>query len=398
MLSERTIEIVKSTAPVLAKYGEDITKRFYEMMFDAHPELLNIFNQTNQKTGRQQTALANTVYAAAVYIDQLDQIIPVVKQIGHKHRSIGVKAEHYPIVGQYLLLAIKDVLQEAATDDIIHAWGEAYGVIANAFIQVEHEMYEEAETKEGGWRDYESFSVVRKVKESEVITSFYLKRTDGSPVSSFLPGQYVSVRVQIPESEHTHIRQYSLSDSSNGEYYRITVKREADNQKPEGTVSNYLHDHVQEGDCLELSAPAGEFVLNMESEKPLVFISGGVGITPLISMVKTAAAKQPNRNITFIHAARNGQHHALREEVEAVGVSTFVCYEQPTQEDMALQRFDKEGYITAEWLQDIISDKDADYYMCGPVPFMKAIHHSLKAIGVNEEAIHYEFFGPNMKL
>jgi nitric oxide dioxygenase len=398
MLSEKTIAIVKSTAPVLEKYGQDITKRFYEMMFEAHPELLNIFNQTNQKTGRQQTALANTVYAAAVYIDQLDKIIPVVKQIGHKHRSIGVKAEHYPIVGQYLLLAIKDVLKEAATDDIIDAWGEAYGVIADAFIQVEHDMYQAAETKEGGWKDYKTFSVVRKVQESDVIASFYLKPVDGSQISGFLPGQYISVRVNIPGCEYTHIRQYSLSDSSNDKYYRITVKREADDQKPEGAVSNYLHDHVAEGDSIEISAPAGEFVLNMESGKPLVFISGGVGITPLMSMLKTAAEKQPGRKITFIHAARNGQHHAFREETAALGADTFICYEQPAEEDRALQRFNKEGYVTAEWLQDIIPDKDADYYMCGPVPFMKSIYRSLKEIGIDEEAVHYEFFGPNMKL
>lgn len=398
MLSEKTIEIVKSTAPVLEKYGQDITKRFYEMMFEAHPELLNIFNQTNQKTGRQQTALANTVYAAAVYIDQLDKIIPVVKQIAHKHRSIGIKAEHYPIVGNHLLLAIKDVLKEAATDDIINAWAEAYGVIADAFIQVERDMYVAAENKEGGWKDYKSFSVVRKVKESDVITSFYLQPQDGAAVSSFMPGQYISVRVSIPGKEYTHIRQYSLSDAPNREYYRITVKREADDQKPEGTVSNYLHDYVNEGDSIEVSAPAGEFVLDMENEKPLVLISGGVGITPLMSMLKTAAEKQPNREITFIHAARNGRYHALREEAAAVSANIFVCYENPAEEDRTLQNFDKEGYITAEWLQEVIADKDADYYMCGPVSFMKAIYKALKEIGVKEEAIHYEFFGPNMKL
>jgi nitric oxide dioxygenase len=398
MLSAKTIEIVKSTVPVLEKYGQDITKRFYELMFKAHPELLNIFNHTNQKIGRQQTALANAVYAAAVYIDQLDKIIPVVKQIGHKHRSIGIKPEHYPIVGEYLLLAIKDVLKDAATDEIIHAWAEAYGIIADAFISVEQEMYEEAESKEGGWRDFKEFYVANKIKESEVITSFYLKPKDGSKVSSFLPGQYVSVRVNIPGKEYTHIRQYSLSDAPNGEYYRITVKREADEQKPEGVVSNYLHDYVKEGDTIEISAPAGEFVLNMENEKPLVLISGGVGITPLMSMLKVAAKEQPDRDITFIHAARSGRYHALREEASSLGAKVLVCYEKPTEEDIAAQNFDKEGYITAEWLQKVIENKDADYYMCGPVSFMKAIYQALQEIGVKEEAIHYEFFGPNMKL
>src|SRR5690625_5528012 len=107
-LDARTIEIVKSTVPVLEEHGEKITTRFYELMFNNHPELLNIFNHANQKQGRQQQALANAVYAAAANIDNLEAILPVVKQVGEKHRSLGVKKEHYPIVGKHLLLAIKD--------------------------------------------------------------------------------------------------------------------------------------------------------------------------------------------------------------------------------------------------------------------------------------------------
>ncbi|NQD67191.1 nitric oxide dioxygenase, partial [Bacillus haikouensis] len=134
MLSQKTIDIVKSTAPVLEVKGTEITSVFYKNLFAAHPELLNIFNHVNQKKGRQQTALANTVYAAAQHIDQLEALLPAVKQIAHKHRSLGVKPEHYPIVGEHLLGAIKEVLGDAATDEIIQAWADAYGVIAGVFI------------------------------------------------------------------------------------------------------------------------------------------------------------------------------------------------------------------------------------------------------------------------
>ncbi|EIJ78758.1 nitric oxide dioxygenase [Bacillus methanolicus PB1] len=398
MLSAKTIEIIKSTVPVLEKHGEEITKRFYATMLKAHPELLNIFNHTNQKIGRQQSALANAVYAFAVYIDQIEKIMPDVKLIAHKHRSLGIKPEHYPIVGKYLILAIKDVLKDAATDEIIQAWTEAYGVLADTFISIEKEMYEEVESKEGGWRDFKEFYVANKIKESDVITSFYLKPKDSSKVASFMPGQYISVRVKIPSSEYTQIRQYSLSDAPNGEYYRISVKREAEEHKPKGVVSNYLHNFVNEGDTIEVSVPAGDFVLNMESKKPLVLISGGVGITPLISMLKVASKEQPERDITFIHAARNGQYHALREEASSLGAKVLFCYSEPTEEDKLAQNFDKEGYITSEWLKEVIENKDADYYMCGPVPFMKAIYQALVDIGVKKEAIHYEFFGPSMKL
>lgn len=165
MLSEKNIEIIKSTVPVLEKYGKDITARFYQLLFNNHPELLNIFNHMNQRQGKQQTALANAVYAAAANIDNLAAIIPVVKQIGQKHRALGVLPEHYPIVGENLLVAIKDVLGDAATDEIINAWAEAYGVIADAFIGIEQEMYREAKEQYGGWEGFRNFIVEKKSKK-----------------------------------------------------------------------------------------------------------------------------------------------------------------------------------------------------------------------------------------
>jgi nitric oxide dioxygenase len=400
LLSEKTIEIIKSTVPVLEQYGEQITKHFYKTMLSNHPELLNIFNHANQKQGRQQKALAASVYAAAKHIDQLETILPVVKQIAHKHRSLGVKKEHYPIVGKHLLLAIKDVLGDAATDEIIEAWKEAYEVIANVFIQVEEQMYNEAETKPGGWKDFRKFVVQKKVKESDVITSFYLVPEDGNAIAEFIPGQYVSVKVKIPGEQYTHIRQYSMSDAPGKEYYRISVKREAaTEQKPAGIVSNYLHDHIQEGDILELSVPAGDFTLNMTDDIPVVLISGGVGITPMLSMLNTLAERQPKRKVTFIHAAINGNVHAFHEHVsqlakENENISYYVCYQSPSEEDRQKQHFAKEGFIDLEWIQSVVQYKDADFYFCGPIPFMKAVYHALKEWGVPEERIHYEFFGP----
>ncbi len=218
MLDEKTIEIIKSTVPVLEEHGEEITGRFYDLLFQHHPELLNIFNQTNQKKKTQRTALSNAVIAAAANIDRLENIVPVVKQISHKHRSIGVKPEHYPIVGKYLLIAIKDVLKDGAAPEVIQAWEKAYGVIADAFIGIEKDMYEQAETQKGGWKDYKAFKIDKKVKESKEITSFYLKPEDGQVLPEFKAGQYISVKVYIPDTGYTHIRQYSLSDVSGKDY------------------------------------------------------------------------------------------------------------------------------------------------------------------------------------
>ncbi|MBG9775891.1 NO-inducible flavohemoprotein [Brevibacillus laterosporus] len=400
MLSEKTIKIIKSTVPVLEKHGIDITKRFYQLLFTKHPELLNIFNHANQKQGRQQTALANAVYAAAQYIDKLETIIPVVKQIGHKHRSLGIKAEHYPIVGENLLAAIKDVLGDLATDEILQAWAEAYGVIADAFIGVEAEFYKQAEQQQGGWEGFRAFKVDRKVKESDVIISFYLVPQDGEAIALFEPGQYVSVKVDIPGEENTHIRQYSLSDAPGKPYYRISVKREDGKQdQPAGKVSVYLHEQVEQGDVLLLSAPAGDFVLDQKDDRPVVLISGGVGLTPLVSMLNTLVETNPNRQVTFIHAAQNGQVHAMREHVEELArqhsqLSVHWCYDNPTDLDRATKAFHKEGYVDLSTLEQMVPSKDASFYFCGPTPFMKALNQTLKEYKIAEEDIHFEFFGP----
>ncbi|MEC0227087.1 NO-inducible flavohemoprotein [Paenibacillus alba] len=400
MLSQRTIEVIKSTVPVLEIHGTAITTRFYNMLFTAHPELLDIFNHANQKQGKQQAALANAVYAAALHIDRLEMILPVVKQIAHKHRSLGVQAEHYPIVGQHLLAAIKDVLGDAASEEILQAWGEAYGVIADAFIGIEADMYEQAKTQAGGWAGFKPFRIIQKVKESDVITSFYMTPLDGGALAAFEPGQYISVNVHIPGEEHAQIRQYSLSDASDKPYYRISVKREdAIVDRPAGKVSVYLHEQKEVGDILSISAPAGDFTLDQRDSRPVVLISGGVGLTPMVSMLNTLAIAKPARQVTFIHAAHNGRLHALKQQVETVAqqnsnLSFHWCYEKPTEQDLTEPAFHKQGYIDLNWLQTVVPVKEASYYFCGPVPFMKAIHDALLEWGIPAEDLHYEFFGP----
>lgn len=359
-------------------------------MFAAHPELLNIFNHTNQAQGRQQAALANTVYAAAVHIDNLENILPAVVQIAHKHVSLGVKAEHYPIVGEHLLKAIKEVLGEAATDDILGAWAEAYGVIADAFISVEANMYKESREQDNGWNFFKSFIVAGKVKESDTITSFYLKPADGSNVPEYKPGQYISIRVSIPGEKYMMIRQYSLSQAPRPDEFRISVKREAD-KDPNGVVSLYLHEQIQEGNTVEVSAPAGEFVLDTAKTTPVAFLSGGVGITPMMGMLETVSTITPDRPTVFLHAARNEALAAFQVEVEKHAANMS---------NMKYKTFfsDKpDRYISRKVLEEFV-DTAGDVYVCGPVPFMESIIRELHEIGVKNEQIHHEFFGPAMQL
>ncbi|CAM2814119.1 NO-inducible flavohemoprotein [Paenibacillus sediminis] len=399
MLDSKTIEIVKSTVPVLQTHGVAITNAFYQNLFTNHPELLNIFNHANQRQGKQPTALANAVLAAAANIDRLEEIIPVVVQIGNKHRALNVLPEHYPIVGETLLGAIKEVLGDAATDDIIDAWAKAYGVIADAFIGVEAKMYDEAANQPGGWSGFRRFVVDRKERESDVITSFYLVPEDGAPIASYEPGQYITVRVKPEGQEYEHIRHYTLSSAPGQPYYRITVKREdATDHKPAGIVSTYLHNAAHVGSIIELSAPAGVFTLDQSKETPLVLLSGGVGLTPMVSMLETVLNNHPSRKVSYVHAAINGNVHAMKDYIASLEnahpqMKSYVCYESPAPGDTC----DKTGYIDLPWLQQIV-DKNSDFYLCGPIPFMRAMYQALRSWDVPADSIHYEVFGPAASL
>lgn len=389
MLSQETRTIIKATAPVLAEHGTAITTEFYRSLFVAHPELLNVFNHANQAQGRQQTALANTVYAAAVHIDNLEAILPSVVQIAHKHVSLGIVPEQYPIVGEYLLKAIKTVLGDAATDEILSAWAQAYGVIAEVFISVEKNMYAKAESQKGGWKLFKEFKVVDKVKESDLITSFYLQPADGTKVPKFQPGQYISVRIKIPDEEYLMIRQYSLSKVGDDSTFRISVKRESD-LDPNGKVSLYLHQQLEIGGTVEVTPPAGEFVLDESRQTPVVFLAGGVGITPLMSMTERLLQTSSNRPIQFLHAARSEKDAAFKETLTNLAKDnadlTYTSY---------FSDIDNQ-FITREELAAL--PQNADVYVCGPVGFMESMIAHLLQLGYSQEQIHFEFFGPAMSL
>lgn len=388
MLSAEHRAIVKATVPLLESGGEALTTHFYKIMLSEHPEVRPLFNQANQASGAQPRALANGVLMYARHIDQLDQLGGLVAQIINKHVSLNILPEHYPIVGGCLLRAIREVLgAEIATDAVIDAWAAAYQQLADLLIGLEEQIYAQREAAPGGWRGTRPFRVARKVRESDEITSFYLHPADNGELLEFQPGQYIGVRLVIDGEEVR--RNYSLSAAPNGREYRISVKRE-----PNGKVSNYLHAQVNENDIVELFAPAGEFTL-AHSDKPLVLISGGVGITPAMAMLQ--AALTTNRPVHFIHSARHAGVHAFRDAIDALAarypqLKRFYCYEQQRAGDAEAHGT---GYLDekqlAKWLPE---SRDVDVYFLGPVAFMKAVKKHLKAIGVPESQSRYEFFGP----
>lgn len=385
MLSPEHIAIVKATVPLLESGGEALTTHFYRMMLSEYPQVRPLFNQAHQASGDQPRALANGVLMYARHIDRLQALGSLVGQIVQKHVSLQILPEHYPIVGGCLLRAIREVLGgEVATDAVIEAWAAAYGQLSQLLIGAEEEVYAATERAPGGWRGGRVFRVVDKVRESAEITSFYLRPADEGVLLDFIPGQYIGLRLQL-EGEEVR-RNYSLSQAPNGREYRISVKRE-----PGGKVSNHLHDQVGVGAELELFAPAGEFTLS-RSRKPLVLISAGVGITPLLAMLEQAVAD--GRPIHFIHCARNGEVQAFARRLDALAarhpqLRRYLCLEQPGAEADAYGRLSRE--LLQRWLP---SEPDVDAYFLGPKPFMAQVRRDLRALGVPDAQARYEFFGP----
>lgn len=245
------------------------------------------------------------------------------------------------------------------------------------------------------------FVVKEKRPESSVITSFILELVDGKPVLNFEPGQYISIAVDIPALNLQQIRQYSLSDMPNGRSYRISVKREeGDATRPPGQVSSLLHEHVNVGDQVRLAAPYGTFFIDVDAATPLVLISGGVGLTPMVSMLKRAI-QNPQRQVVFIHGARNSGVHAMRDRLKQTAATypnfqAIVYYDDPLSGDVQGLDFDRKGFVDLSEIKNVILLPGAEYYICGPISFMRLQHDALRQLDVPESKIHYEVFGPDL--
>lgn len=393
-LPPQTITLVKATAPALAEHGRAITTAMYARMFrDEH--IKSLFNHANQgESGAQMHALAAAILAYAQNIDNLGTLAPVIDRVAHKHVGYHILPEHYPYVANALLAAIKEVLGDLATDDILKAWEEAYWFLAEVLKAREVVLREEIVKAEGGWTGWREFIVDDKIRESEVITSFILRPADGGAVLRHKPGQYLTFRFNAPGQPGLK-RNYSISCAPNGEFYRISVKREAGGQGG----SRHLHDNVRVGDRLDSTPPAGDFFLPDAPQRPVVLLSGGVGLTPMVSMVETIAAEHPALEAHYIHGTLSSATHAMDSHVRALAkqhgairIATF--YSEPTAQDRAGDTHDMDGFISPEWLATNIPLDNADVYLCGPKPFLRYFVSQLPLLGVPADRIHYEFFGP----
>ena len=259
-------------------------------------------------------------------------------------------------------------------------------------------MTSEDQTSGGGFR---RFKVVAKTPESRTISSFLLEPLDPGAWRPFAPGQFLVFKIPVADERDHVIRNYSISSApARTGTYRITVKKETASSPefPHGVGSGHLHDTIAVGDIVLAQGPRGEFVLDRESSRAVVLLSGGVGLTPLVSMLHHLAT-ETERKVYFIHACDSGDVHALEAEARDAsalrpGITTRIIYRFPTATDRAGARHHHEGVITRDLLQQILPLDDYDVYMCGPPPFMKAVYPALRSLGVPKARIAYEFFGP----
>ncbi|KAF2765625.1 globin-like protein [Teratosphaeria nubilosa] len=407
-LTSSQVQTIKATVPVLQEHGNTITTVFYANLLRENPELNNVFNNANQRNNHQAQALAGSLYAYATYIDDSGVLSPAVEKICQKHASLYIRPEHYDIVGKYLLSAMGEVLGAALTQEILDAWAAAYWQLAKIMIGREGQLYKESE----GWTDWRVFKIVDKVKESEVITSFYLTPVDSRPLPAFKPGQYISVETDVPGFGYLQSRQYSLSDAPRSDHYRISVKKEAGAKvgTPNapvhpGWISNLLHDTKNVGDLLKVSHPAGDFFFDpqQDSDAPVVLLSAGVGITPMIGILNTLVQRKTPQPVSFVHGSRTTKLQAFGDHIrelaakhQSVHAKFFIRDPNPEMDTQGVH-YHAAGRLTIEALdkkQDLFLDKDrTKYFACGPDAFMADVERNLKALGVDSGRIRMEKFG-----
>ena len=393
MLTDKHIEIIKSTIPLLENAGSAMTAHFYQRMFFHKPELQNIFNMANQHNGRQQVALFEAIAAYAKNIENLSALTMAVERIAQKHTSFNIQAEHYAIVGHHLIETLRELATKAFTADVEDAWTNAYQFLANIFINRETELYQQRLANTGGWQGARAFKVIDKVIESELVKSFIFAPVDQQAVIGFTPGQYLGLEVKITEKDYKEIRQYSLSDKPNGKSYRISVKREQ--QGVPGKVSNYLHDAINVGDEVKLYPPAGDFFF-VDRQTPTVLISAGVGITPMQGMLETLAESKHTQPVHFLHACESSEQHSFSQRTHEL------INKNKWQQNIWYKNDDKQQKHINQGMMDLTSvelpTEKGNFYLCGPIGFMQVAKQQLLSLGVVEGNIHYEVFGPHASL
>lgn len=372
-LSEEHAALVKATLPAVGENIETIARNFYERMFTAHPELLrDTFNRGNQKTGAQQKALAASVATFATMLVDPEAPDPVnmLSRVAHKHVSVGITEDQYPVIHEHLMAGIGEVLGDAVTDDVAEAWSAVYWLMAEVLVDQEKGLYASDDVKPG--EVFREVTVTDKQSLTENVTTYTLQGDLVKP----RPGQYTSIGVVLPDGAR-QLRQYSIV-AGDENFYRIAVETD-------GEVSNHLKQKVDTGDTIQATLAAGDLVLE-DGDNPVVLISSGIGSTPIIGMLSYLTRTQSDRKITCLVADESEATLAQKAEGDSFveqlkNASVFFSYRdhgemlKPSEHDVA----------------------GADVYICGGSAFLQSVRDDLETLPADQApaVIRYELFSPN---
>lgn len=260
------------------------------------------------------------------------------------------------------------------------------------------------------WDGYREFTVQRREFEdaNRSVCSFYLVPLDGNPLPAFRPGQFVSVRLvtedPVTRENKPVVRCYSLSDAPRPDYYRLSIKRvpapDGHLGIPPGLVSNYFHDHVHEGSRLMVKAPSGHFHLMEDESLPIVLIGGGIGITPMMSILNSLLERGAKREVWLYYGVRNGSEHIKKGQLQMLAwkhenFHLHVCYSAPNKNDVQGIDYLHHGRVDIPLLRNTVKLMRYQFYICGPKPMMDSLVPGLDEWGVDSGDIYYESFGPS---
>lgn len=387
-------QLVSATLPLVGAHIDEITTEFYRRMFAAHPELLrNLFNRGNQAQGAQQRALAASIATFATHLadPELPHPAELLSRIGHKHASLGVTAEQYPIVHEHLFAAIVEVLgADTVTAEVAAAWDRVYWIMADTLIELERGLYRCAGVEDGDV--YRRARVISRVDDPSGAVLVTV-RVDGRPFAGSQPGQYVSVGVTMPDGAR-QLRQYSLVNAPGADELTFAVKPvTAVADQPAGEMSTWIAANLCVGDLVDLTAPFGDLPVPTGGE-PLVLISAGIGVTPMISLLEYLVAEAPDNRVQVLHADRSDRSHPLRERQRELidrlpAASLDIWYEDGV---VAGTPGAHAGLLD---LDAIELAAGAQVYLCGNDGFVQALRRRLVEHGVPADRVHCELFSPN---
>lgn len=391
MLSNKSRPVIEATLPLIGSRIGEITPIFYNRLFAAHPELLDgLFSRSNQKNGTQQQALAGSIAAFATHLVNNPGTLPeaILARIAHKHTSLGIIEEQYPIVYEHLFAAIVENLGDAVTAEVAEAWSEVYWLMADALIKLEKGLY----ARQANDKIWTPWTLTTKEEAGTDSVTFRFSPADETPATIAAPGQFVSVRVRLTDGIR-QCRQYTLSDNVTSTTERvITTKLDGG-----GEVSPFMHRNLQVGDVIELSNPYGDLVIDTVGA-PIVIATAGIGCTPSASALANLVAAGSEREVLVLHAEAQEANWALKNQMLESVAALPNAEIRLWLEDLATKDTATEATAGFMSLAGLELPSDAKLYLCGPLPFMRAIRSQAIDAGIPATSIHYEVFGPDLWL